>query len=83
MADAIAAVPKKKGGKPMLFSLCEWGWVRVGDISYIGSLIDEYFTEPSLALGKDHGSKLEGRFQICTSCTPFIQLTNTKCLDYR
>ncbi|GJJ15332.1 hypothetical protein Clacol_009608 [Clathrus columnatus] len=27
MADAIAEVAKKKGGSPMLFSLCEWGWL--------------------------------------------------------
>ncbi|KAF8584417.1 glycoside hydrolase family 27 protein [Ramaria rubella] len=29
MADAIAAVQKSKGGQPMIFSLCEWGWSQV------------------------------------------------------
>jgi len=29
MADAISAVQKKKGGNPLVFSLCEWGWSQV------------------------------------------------------
>lgn len=65
MADAIANLSITTGQPPLLYSLCEWGWVRLASSHTTISVtanVRIVLVEPSLALGCEHGEQLACTF---------------------
>lgn len=75
MAEAIEKVSTKLRRTPLVYSLCQWGWVRYRSTSYNFHIYfdsDMFATGATMALGSGHISELEGELfdselELCPS----------------
>ena len=73
MADAIADLAKSSGKPPLIYNLCEWGWVST--VEPIWSYSAEFLLrslESSMALGKRTGSIVAYSKRLSLHHTPIL-----------